>query len=64
LAGGFEIAYAIHTRGHAGLRWKLASGILTLLLGIAILLVPLTGFSLIATSIWRVLLAGQHLPGA
>jgi hypothetical protein len=34
------------------------------LLGIAILLVLLTGFSLIATSIWRVLLAGQHLPGA
>lgn len=128
--GGFEIAYALHTRGHTGFGWKLASGLLTLVLGIAILLVPLagvaslallvgaflllsgiaraalawhlrprrgwgwilfdallsialailialgwpsssiaiigllTGFTLIATGIWRVLLAGQHLPEA
>lgn len=42
-SGGFEIAYAIHTRTKPGFGWKLASGILTLLLGIAILVVPLAG---------------------
>ncbi len=46
--GGCEIAYAIHTRGREGFGWKLASGIVTLVLGIAILVVPLAGVASLA----------------
>jgi len=42
LFGGIlEIAYAIHTRASGGFPSKLTSGILTLLLGVAILIFPL-----------------------
>jgi uncharacterized membrane protein HdeD (DUF308 family) len=41
--GVCEIAYAIHTRARQDFGWKLTSGILTLLLGFAILVFPLVG---------------------
>lgn len=49
LAGGVsEIAYAAHTRTHAGFGWKLASGVLTLVLGLAVLVVPYAGIATLA----------------
>lgn len=49
IVGGIgEIAYAAHTRTQAGFGWKLASGILTLVLGIAILVVPVAGVASLA----------------
>ena len=56
--GGFEIAYAIHTRGSAGFGWKLASGIITLLLGIAILVRPLAGVMSLALLVGGFLFLG------
>jgi uncharacterized membrane protein HdeD (DUF308 family) len=38
-----EITYAIHTRAWQGFGWKLTSGILTLLLGLAVLVFPVVG---------------------
>lgn len=46
--GGCEIAYAVQTRARPGFGWKLASGMLTLVLGLAILVVPLAGVASIA----------------
>lgn len=43
ISGIFEIAYALHTREHGSFGWKLASGIVTLLLGIALLVSPASG---------------------
>ena len=43
LSGAFEIAYAVQTRTEGGFGWKLSSGLLTFLLGIALLVVPLAG---------------------
>lgn len=49
IVGGIgEIAYAVHTRTHPGFGWKLASGILTLVLGIAILAIPVAGVASLA----------------
>lgn len=49
IVGGIgEIAYAAHTRTQAGFGWKLASGVLTLVLGIAILVVPVAGVASLA----------------
>lgn len=64
LGGVFEIAYAFQTRTREGFGWKIASGILTLVLGIAIgwpqssvaFIGLLTGFTLISTGLWRILL--------
>ncbi len=56
--GVFEIAYAVHTRASGGLGWKLASGILTLLLGIAILAVPLAGVASLALLVGVFLFVG------
>lgn len=56
--GVFEIAYAIQTRATSGLGWMLASGILTLLLGIAILMVPLAGVASLALLVGAFLLVG------
>jgi uncharacterized membrane protein HdeD (DUF308 family) len=56
--GGFEIAYAFHTRRSPGFGWKLASGILTLMLGIAILMVPLAGVMSLALLVGAFLFAG------
>jgi uncharacterized membrane protein HdeD (DUF308 family) len=46
--GGCEIAYAIQTRGKDGFGWRLASGILTLVLGLAILVIPIAGVASLA----------------
>ena len=56
--GAFEIAYAIQTRRTDGFGWKLASGILTLLLGIAILLVPFAGVASLALLVGAFLFVG------
>jgi uncharacterized membrane protein HdeD (DUF308 family) len=58
VAGGFEIAYAIHRRGRPGYGWKLASGVITLLLGIAILVVPAAGIASLALLVATFVLLG------
>lgn len=55
--GGCEIAYAIQTRDKDGFGWKLASGVLTLVLGIAILLLPLAGVASLALLVGAFLFA-------
>ena len=58
LGGGFEIVYAIQTRHNQGFGWKLASGILTLVLGLAILVLPLAGVASLALIVGAFLFAG------
>ncbi|MDR3389701.1 MAG: DUF308 domain-containing protein [Rudaea sp.] len=60
LGGVFEIAYAIQSRvHHQGFAWKLVSGLLTLALGIAILVVPLAGIASLALLVgWFLLFGG------
>jgi uncharacterized membrane protein HdeD (DUF308 family) len=58
LSGVFEIVYAFQTRGHEGFGWKLASGILTLVLGLAIVVLPLAGVASIALLVGAFLFAG------
>lgn len=55
--GGCEMAYAIQTRDKEGFGWKLASGVLTLVLGIAILVLPLAGVASLALLVGAFLLA-------
>ncbi len=70
-SGGCEIAYAIQTRHRGGFGWKLISGILTLVLGVAMLAVPVAGVAslallvggfLLATGIARAILAFHLKP--
>jgi uncharacterized membrane protein HdeD (DUF308 family) len=70
-SGVFEIAYAFHTRAAGSFGWKLASGILTLVLGIALVFVPVAGIAslallvgafLFASGIARVVLAFRLRP--
>ncbi len=56
--GAFEIVYAVQTRNRGGFGWKLASGILTLVLGIAILIVPVAGVASLALMVGAFLFAG------
>lgn len=56
--GAFEIVYAIQTRHRDGFGWKLASGVLTLVLGIAILIVPVAGVASLALMVGAFLFAG------
>jgi uncharacterized membrane protein HdeD (DUF308 family) len=58
LAGVFEIAYSWHGRARRGFGWQLASGLLTLVLGIAVLVVPLAGVLSLALLVAGFLLAG------
>lgn len=58
LGGGFEIVYAVQTRARHGFGWKLASGVLTLVLGIAILVVPVAGVASLALMVGAFLFAG------
>jgi len=58
MGGAFELAYALQTRDQQGFGWKLASGILTLLLGIGILVVPLAGVESLALLVGAFLFAG------
>ncbi|EIL97729.1 hypothetical protein RHOFW104T7_02900 [Rhodanobacter thiooxydans] len=56
--GVFEIAYAIKTRARRGFGWKLFSGLLTLALGIAILVMPVVGVASLALLVGGFLLLG------
>ena len=58
IGGVCEIAYAIQTRARPGFGWKLASGILTLVLGIAILVMPLAGVASLALLVGGFLFVG------
>lgn len=58
LGGASELAYAVHTRSEKGFGWKLASSLITLVLGAAILFVPLAGVASLAFLVGAFLLAG------
>jgi uncharacterized membrane protein HdeD (DUF308 family) len=57
LSGIFEIVYAFQTRAQGAFGWKLASGILTLILGLAIVVVPLAGAAAMALMVGAFLFA-------
>ncbi|NCT68708.1 MAG: HdeD family acid-resistance protein [Rhodanobacteraceae bacterium] len=56
--GAFELVHAIQARHYAGFGWRLASGLLTLVLGLAVLLVPLAGVASLALLVGAFLFAG------
>jgi uncharacterized membrane protein HdeD (DUF308 family) len=58
LAGVLEIGYSLHMRQETGFGWKLFSGILTLVLGIAILLFPLAGVASLGLLVGSFLFVG------
>jgi uncharacterized membrane protein HdeD (DUF308 family) len=58
VSGVGEIAYALQTRRSDGFGWKLAAGILTLVLGIAVLLLPAAGVASLALLVGAILLVG------
>ncbi len=58
VAGGCEIVYAIQARQADGFGWKLASGILTFVLGVVILFVPVAGIASLALLVGAFLLVG------
>jgi len=58
LGGGFEIAHAVQRHHARGFGWMLASGIVTLVLGLAILLAPVAGIASLALLIGAFLLVG------
>jgi uncharacterized membrane protein HdeD (DUF308 family) len=60
-AGAVEILHAAQTRHRDGFGWKLASGIVTLLLGIGIVLFPVAGVATLALWIGAFLFAGGVL---
>lgn len=55
-SSGFEIVYAIRTRSCESFGWKLAGGLLTLALGIAVLVMPLVAVASLALLVGSVLL--------
>lgn len=58
LGGAFEIVHAIQTRQAKGFGWKLVSGILTLVLGVLLLVRPVTGVAALALLIGAFFLVG------
>jgi uncharacterized membrane protein HdeD (DUF308 family) len=58
ISGVFEIAYAVVTRAREGFVWKLIVGLLTLVLGIALLVVPLAGVATLAMLVASFLFLG------
>lgn len=58
LGGVFQIVHAIQTRAMRGFGWQLAGGILTLLLGLAILVLPVAGVASLALLVGAFLLLG------
>lgn len=58
LGGVFELAHAIQVRHHAGFGWRLLSALLTLVLGLAILVVPFAGVASLALLVCVFLLVG------
>jgi uncharacterized membrane protein HdeD (DUF308 family) len=57
-AGVVEIVHAFQTRHRTGFGWKLAAGIVTLLLGATVLVFPVAGIATLALWIGAFLLAG------
>jgi len=57
-AGGVEIVHAFQTRHRNGFGWKLASGIVTLLLGLSVLVFPVAGVATLALWIGAFVFAG------
>lgn len=57
-AGVFELVHAIQTRRAQGFGWKLTSGALTLVLGILLLVRPVTGVAALALLIAAFFLVG------
>jgi uncharacterized membrane protein HdeD (DUF308 family) len=58
LGGVWEVVYAVQTRAHEHFGWKLLSGVLTLLLGLAIVIVPLAGAASLALLVGAFLFVG------
>lgn len=56
-SGVFEIVYAFQTRHLDGFGWRLASGILTLVLGVAIVFLPAAGIASLALLVGAFLFA-------
>lgn len=56
-SGVFEIVYAFQTRHLDGFGWRLASGILTLVLGVAIVFLPVAGIASLALLVGAFLFA-------
>lgn len=57
-AGVFELVHAFQTRHFSGFGWRLASGILTLVLGLAIVFLPAAGVASLALLVGAFLFAG------
>jgi uncharacterized membrane protein HdeD (DUF308 family) len=58
LGGVCEIIYAVHTRAQEHFGWKLVSGVLTLVLGIAVWMLPAAGAASLALLVGAFLLMG------
>ncbi len=58
LGGACEIVHAIQTRAQEHFGWKLASGVLTLVLGIAVVILPLAGAASLALLVGAFLFTG------
>lgn len=58
IGGASELAYAFHMRSEPGFAWKLASGIVTLVLGILVLVAPLAGAASLAVLVGAFLFVG------
>jgi uncharacterized membrane protein HdeD (DUF308 family) len=57
-AGIFEIVHAFQNRHRQGFGWKLAAGIITLLLGLSMLFFPIAGIATLALWIGAFIFAG------
>jgi uncharacterized membrane protein HdeD (DUF308 family) len=58
LGGVCEIVYAVQTRTHDHFGWKLLSGVLTLVLGVAVVILPLAGAASLALLVGAFLFVG------
>lgn len=58
IGGASELAYAVQTRDQRGFGWKIASGLLTLALGILVLVAPLAGAASLGVLVGAFLLVG------
>lgn len=57
-SGIFELVHAFQTRHREGFGWRLASGILTFVLGLAIVFLPIAGVASLALLVGAFLFAG------
>jgi uncharacterized membrane protein HdeD (DUF308 family) len=58
VGGVSEIVYAVQTRTHEHFGWKLLSGVLTLVLGVAVVILPLAGAASLALLVGAFLFVG------